>query len=30
VYSAILRQIAKKGEEARFVKVERGKFTTRG
>jgi hypothetical protein len=30
LYSAILRQIAKKGEEARFVKVERGKFTTRG
>jgi hypothetical protein len=27
VYSAILREIQKKGEESRFHKVERGKFT---
>ncbi len=27
VYSAILREIQKKGEESRFRKVERGKFT---
>ena len=26
LYSAILREIAKKGDEARFKKVERGKF----
>ncbi|MEX0937337.1 MAG: winged helix-turn-helix domain-containing protein [Pirellulales bacterium] len=30
LYSAILRLIAKKGKEARFVKVERGKFAIRG
>jgi vancomycin resistance protein YoaR len=28
VYSAIIREIAKKGSEARFVKTERGKFAT--
>jgi len=27
VYAAIIREIADKGEESRFVKVERGKFT---
>ena len=26
VYSAILREMSKKGDEARFRKVERGKF----
>jgi hypothetical protein len=30
LYSAILREINKKGKAARFVKVERGKFTIRG
>jgi hypothetical protein len=28
VYSAIIREIAKKGNESRFVKTERGKFAT--
>ena len=28
LYSAILREIAKKGKEARFTKTERGKFAT--
>jgi hypothetical protein len=28
LYSAIIREIAVKGKEARFVKTERGKFTT--
>ena len=28
VYSAIIREIAAKGSEARFVKTERGKFAT--
>ncbi len=27
LYSAILREIQKKGKEARFLKVERGRFT---
>ena len=27
VYAAMIREIAKKGEVARFVRVERGKFT---
>ena len=30
LYSAILREIAKKGSEARFVKAERGKFAAKG
>jgi len=30
VYSAILREIATKGKEARFVKTERGKFAANG
>jgi hypothetical protein len=30
VYSAILREIQKKGGESRFRKVERGKFTLAG
>ena len=30
VYSAILREIQKKGDESRFRKVERGKFTLAG
>ncbi|MGE4157721.1 MAG: winged helix-turn-helix domain-containing protein [Planctomycetota bacterium] len=29
VYAAIIREIAKKGEAARFVKADRGKFTLR-
>ena len=29
LYSAILREIAKKGAESRFAKTERGKFTTK-
>ena len=29
IYSSIIREIAKKGDESRFVKTERGKFTTR-
>jgi len=28
LYSAILREIAKKGKESRFTKTERGKFAT--
>lgn len=28
LYSAVIREIAKKGGEARFVKVERGQFAT--
>ena len=27
IYSAIIREIAKKGDESRFCKTERGKFT---
>jgi hypothetical protein len=30
LYSAILREIAKKAGDARFAKVERGKFEIRG
>ena len=30
LYSAILREIAAKGEQARFVKTERGRFAVRG
>ena len=30
LYSAILREIQVKGDDARFVKVERGKFTVKG
>ena len=29
VYSAIIREIAKKGDTSRFVKTERGKFTAK-
>ena len=27
IFSAIIREIAKKGDDSRFVKAERGKFT---
>jgi len=30
LYSAIIREIARKGKEARFVKTERGKFASKG
>jgi len=30
LYSAILREIAKKGKESRFTKTERGKFVRTG
>jgi hypothetical protein len=30
VYSAILREVAAKGADARFVKTQRGKFARRG
>jgi hypothetical protein len=30
LYAAIIREIAKKGEEARFAKTERGRFTATG
>jgi hypothetical protein len=30
LYSAIIREIALKGKEARFVKTERGKFAAKG
>jgi hypothetical protein len=30
LYSAILREIASKGNESRFVKTERGQFTING
>ena len=30
VYSAILREIAKRGKDARFTKTERGKFAAKG
>ncbi len=30
LYSAILRELATKGKEARFVKTERGKFASKG
>jgi hypothetical protein len=30
LYSAILREVATKGKEARFVKTERGKFAANG
>ena len=30
LYSSILREVAKKGAEARFVKTERGKFAING
>ena len=30
LYSAVLREIAAKGKEARFVKTERGKFGRNG
>lgn len=30
LYAAILREVAKKGEQARFTKTERGKFAAKG